>query len=156
MTAVGGREGASGAVGAPRAPCGCRRTSAASVRHGSRAFRMPSADGETTGPPGRQGLRGGAVSPARDPMKRGGSAVWAGGLKDGRGTVSTDSGALKDLAYSFSMRFEDAPGTNPEELVAAAHAGCFSMAFSAELGKAGLTPERGEARGTAGLRQTGA
>ena len=89
-------------------------------------------------------------------MKRGGSAVWAGGLKDGRGTVSTDSGALKDLAYSFSMRFEDAPGTNPEELVAAAHAGCFSMAFSAELGKAGLTPERVETRATADFGKTDA
>jgi osmotically inducible protein OsmC len=74
-------------------------------------------------------------------MKRKASAVWKGSLKDGSGTISSDSGVLKDTRYSFSTRFEDGPGTNPEELIAAAHAGCFSMAFSAELGKAGLTPE---------------
>jgi lipoyl-dependent peroxiredoxin len=74
-------------------------------------------------------------------MKRSASAVWKGDLKTGTGTMSTQSGALKDAAYSFVTRFEDKPGSNPEELIAAAHAGCFSMAFSAELGKAGLTPE---------------
>ena len=74
-------------------------------------------------------------------MKRSASALWQGGLKDGQGTVSTESGALKETPYSFGTRFEGRPGTNPEELIAAAHAGCFSMALSAELGKAGMTPE---------------
>jgi osmotically inducible protein OsmC len=74
-------------------------------------------------------------------MKRTASAIWHGGLKDGKGMVSTESGGLKQTPYSFSTRFEGQPGTNPEELIAAAHAGCFSMALSAELGKAGLTPE---------------
>jgi len=74
-------------------------------------------------------------------MKRKASAVWRGGLKEGKGTISTESGVLKETQYSFSTRFENGVGTNPEELIAAAHAGCFSMAFSAELGKAGLTPE---------------
>src|SRR3954466_367167 len=72
-------------------------------------------------------------------MQRKGSAVWKGGLKDGKGTVSTESGVLKDSQYSFSTRFEDGIGTNPEELIAAAHAGCFSMALSGQLGAAGLT-----------------
>lgn len=75
-------------------------------------------------------------------MKRKGSAVWTGGLKDGKGKVSTDSGVLDDTQYSFSTRFENGKGTNPEELIAAAHAGCFSMALSGQLGKAGLTAER--------------
>ena len=74
-------------------------------------------------------------------MERQASAVWKGGLKDGKGTISTPSGALKDTPYSFTTRFENTPGTNPEELVAAAHAGCFSMALSAQLGGAGMTPE---------------
>src|SRR5437773_7137793 len=74
-------------------------------------------------------------------MKRKASAVWRGGLKDGKGTISSESGVLKETQYSFSTRFESGTGTNPEELIAAAHAGCFSMAFSAELGNAGLTPE---------------
>lgn len=74
-------------------------------------------------------------------MKRKASAVWRGGLKDGKGTISSESGVLKETQYSFSTRFENGVGTNPEELIAAAHAGCFSMAFSAELGKAGITPE---------------
>jgi lipoyl-dependent peroxiredoxin len=74
-------------------------------------------------------------------MQRKASAVWRGGLKDGKGAISTESGVLKETQYSFSTRFENGIGTNPEELIAAAHAGCFSMAFSAELGKAGLTPE---------------
>jgi lipoyl-dependent peroxiredoxin len=74
-------------------------------------------------------------------MKRKASAVWRGGLKDGKGSISTESGVLKETQYSFSTRFENGVGTNPEELIATAHAGCFSMAFSAELGKAGVTPE---------------
>ncbi len=74
-------------------------------------------------------------------MERQASAVWKGGLKDGKGTLSAPSGVLKDTPYSFTTRFEDTPGTNPEELVAAAHAGCFSMALSAQLGGAGMTPE---------------
>ena len=75
-------------------------------------------------------------------MKRKASAVWQGGLQDGKGSISTDSGVLKDTQYSFATRFENGIGTNPEELIAAAHAGCFSMALSAELGKAGIKPER--------------
>lgn len=74
-------------------------------------------------------------------MKRSGSAVWKGGLKDGNGTVSTQSGALENARYSFGTRFEEGKGTNPEELIAAAHAGCFSMALSAQLGNAGITAE---------------
>jgi osmotically inducible protein OsmC len=74
-------------------------------------------------------------------MKRKASAVWNGGLKDGKGTISTDSGVLSETQYSFSTRFEDGIGTNPEELIAAAHAGCFSMALSGQLGRAGLTAE---------------
>jgi osmotically inducible protein OsmC len=73
-------------------------------------------------------------------MKRNASAVWKGGLKDGKGAISSDSGVLKDTQYSFSTRFENGVGTNPEELIAAAHAGCFSMALSAQLGTMGLTP----------------
>ncbi len=74
-------------------------------------------------------------------MKRKASAVWKGGLKDGTGKMSSDSGVLADTQFSFSTRFENGVGTNPEELIAAAHAGCFSMALSAELEKAELTPE---------------
>jgi osmotically inducible protein OsmC len=74
-------------------------------------------------------------------MKRKASARWNGGLKNGSGTISTASKALSDLKYSFTTRFEDAPGTNPEELIAAAHAGCFSMALSAQLSGAKLEPE---------------
>ncbi|HEY0321581.1 MAG TPA: OsmC family protein [Pyrinomonadaceae bacterium] len=74
-------------------------------------------------------------------MKRKASAVWKGGLKDGTGTISTQSGVLSDTQYSFSTRFEDGTGTNPEELIAAAHAGCFSMALSGQLGAAGMTAE---------------
>lgn len=72
-------------------------------------------------------------------MKRKGSAIWSGGLKDGRGTVSTQTGVLDNTPYSFGSRFEEGTGTNPEELVAAAHAGCFSMALSGVLGEAGMT-----------------
>lgn len=74
-------------------------------------------------------------------MKRSASAVWKGGFKDGKGTISTDSGVLSDTQYSFSARFEEGTGTNPEELIAAAHAGCFTMALSGQLGQAGLTAE---------------
>jgi len=74
-------------------------------------------------------------------MKRTATAHWTGGLKDGKGVISTQSGVLNNTQYSFSTRFENGVGTNPEELIAAAHAGCFSMALSAELGKAGMTPE---------------
>jgi osmotically inducible protein OsmC len=74
-------------------------------------------------------------------MKRNASAEWKGGLKDGKGTISTDSGVLEGTQYSFSTRFEDGKGTNPEELIAAAHAGCFSMALSGQLGNAGLTAD---------------
>jgi lipoyl-dependent peroxiredoxin len=74
-------------------------------------------------------------------MKRNASAVWKGGLKNGKGTISTESNVLSDTQYSFSTRFEQGIGTNPEELIAAAHAGCFSMALSAQLGEAGLEAE---------------
>lgn len=74
-------------------------------------------------------------------MDRKGSAAWTGGLKDGKGTVSTESGVLADAQYSFGTRFENGKGTNPEELIAAAHAGCFSMALSGQLNAAGLAPE---------------
>ncbi len=74
-------------------------------------------------------------------MDRSASAVWNGSLKEGKGTISSQSGALKAMQYSFAARFESGVGTNPEELIAAAHAGCFSMALSAELGKAGFTPD---------------
>jgi osmotically inducible protein OsmC len=72
-------------------------------------------------------------------MQRKASAVWKGGLKDGKGAVSSSSGVLNNTPYSFSTRFENTPGTNPEELIAAAHAGCFSMALSGQLGAANLT-----------------
>lgn len=75
-------------------------------------------------------------------MKRTASAAWSGDLKQGKGTVSTQSGMLKDTAYSFSTRFENGIGTNPEELIAAAHAGCFTMATAAALGRAGFTPDK--------------
>ena len=87
-------------------------------------------------------------------MKRKGSAVWRGGLKDGKGTVSTDSGVLSNTQYSFSTRFEDGKGTNPEELIAAAHAGCFSMALSAQLGNAGITAEQIQTTATVSLDKT--
>jgi len=74
-------------------------------------------------------------------MQRNASAHWSGGLKDGQGTVSSASGVLKSTPYSFSTRFESQPGTNPEELIAAAHAGCFTMALSGQLGAAGMTAQ---------------
>jgi osmotically inducible protein OsmC len=79
-------------------------------------------------------------------MKRTADAVWNGSLKDGRGTFAVGSGAIKDLKYSFKTRFEGEPGANPEELIAAAHASCFSMALSAQLGERGITPEAVETR----------
>jgi len=75
-------------------------------------------------------------------MKKTASAVWEGGLKEGKGQISTESGALKANPYGFNTRFEGQPGTNPEELIGAAHAGCFSMALSMLLGEAGFTAER--------------
>lgn len=75
-------------------------------------------------------------------IHRSGSAVWSGGLKDGKGAISTESGALKDHPYGFASRFEGVKGTNPEELLGAAHAGCFTMALSLILGEAGLTAEK--------------
>jgi osmotically inducible protein OsmC len=74
-------------------------------------------------------------------MKKTASAVWKGGLKDGIGTISTESRVLSNAPYGFKARFEGGPGTNPEELLGAAHAGCFSMALSAQLGEAKMTAE---------------
>src|SRR4051794_35979062 len=87
-------------------------------------------------------------------MKRNASALWKGSLKEGNGTISTDSGVLSDTQYSFATRFAEGKGTNPEELIAAAHAGCFSMALSSEIGKAGLTPESIRSTATVTLEQT--
>lgn len=87
-------------------------------------------------------------------MKRKASAVWNGGIKDGKGTISTGSGVLSGTQYSFSTRFEDGIGTNPEELIAAAHAGCFSMALSGQLGQAGLTAESIDTTATVTLDKT--
>ena len=79
-------------------------------------------------------------------MKKHASAVWTGSLKEGKGTISTETGVLDDAPYGFKSRFEDGPGTNPEELIGAAHAGCFSMALSAQLSGAGAPPERIETK----------
>lgn len=81
------------------------------------------------------------------------TAIWQGGLKDGKGSISTASGALKQSQYSFTTRFENGTGTNPEELLAAAHAGCFAMALSNELGKAGMVPTKLEAIATVSLEK---
>ncbi len=89
-------------------------------------------------------------------MKRKASAVWKGGLKDGKGTISTDSGVLSNAQYSFSTRFEEGKGTNPEELIAAAHAGCFSMALSGQLSTAGFTAESIETTAAVTLEKTDA
>jgi len=89
-------------------------------------------------------------------MDRTASAKWHGGLKDGKGTISTQSGVLKDSQYSFSTRFENGIGTNPEELIAAAHAGCFTMALSNELGTANLPPESIETKATVTFDRTDA
>src|SRR5271155_4816836 len=88
-------------------------------------------------------------------IKRKASAVWQGDLKSGKGNISTDSGTLKNTQYSFSARFENGVGTNPEELLAAAHAGCFTMALSAQLGGAGLTPSKLETTCTISLEKVG-
>ena len=87
-------------------------------------------------------------------MKRSGSAVWKGGLKDGSGTVSTESGVLANSPYNFSKRFENEKGTNPEELIAAAHASCFSMALSLQLANAGMKAESIDTTATVTLEQT--
>jgi osmotically inducible protein OsmC len=89
-------------------------------------------------------------------MKRKASAVWQGGLKDGKGSISTDSGVLSNTQYSFSTRFEDGIGTNPEELIGAAHAGCFSMALSGQLGNAGMTAESITTTATVTMEKTDA
>jgi osmotically inducible protein OsmC len=89
-------------------------------------------------------------------MQRTASAHWSGGLKDGKGTVSTQSGVLSASQYSFSTRFESGIGTNPEELIAAAHAGCFTMALSAQLGEAGMTAESLDTTATLTLEKTDA
>ncbi|HEY4580229.1 MAG TPA: OsmC family protein [Candidatus Acidoferrales bacterium] len=89
-------------------------------------------------------------------MVRKASAVWKGSLKEGKGVVSTDSGVLSNTQYSFSTRFEDGRGTNPEELIAAAHAGCFAMALSGQLGNAGMTAESLEVTAAITLEKTDA
>lgn len=89
-------------------------------------------------------------------MKRSASAVWSGGLKEGRGSISTESGVLNDTQYSFGTRFENGKGTNPEELIAAAHAGCFSMALSAQLANQGKTAERIQTQAAVSLLKTDA
>jgi len=84
-------------------------------------------------------------------MQKYGSAKWSGGLKDGKGQLSTESGALKDQPYGFNTRFEDAPGTNPEELIGVAHAGCFSMALSMILGEDDMVADEINTRATVTL-----
>jgi len=86
-------------------------------------------------------------------MERKASAVWSGDLKSGSGVLTAPSGVLKQTPYSFKTRFEDSPGTNPEELIAAAHAGCFAMALSLQLASAGMKPERLEATATVTLEK---
>src|SRR5690242_17658106 len=88
-------------------------------------------------------------------MQRKGSAVWQGDLKTGKGALSTDSGTLKQTQYSFSTRFENGIGTNPEELLAAAHAGCFTMALSGQLGAAGIVAQKLETTATISLEKVG-
>jgi len=82
-------------------------------------------------------------------------AVWKGGIKDGGGTISTETGVLRDAPYGFKSRFENGPGTNPEELIGAAHAGCFSMALSLMLGQAGMAPEKIETHAAVTLDKVG-
>ena len=84
-------------------------------------------------------------------IKRSASAVWSGGLKDGKGSISTQSGVLDNTQYGFNTRFENGPGTNPEELIGAAHAGCFTMALSAQLGEAGMTAQELKTEATVSL-----
>jgi osmotically inducible protein OsmC len=88
-------------------------------------------------------------------MVKNGSASWKGSLKDGNGAISTESGVLKSVPYGFKARFEDGPGTNPEELIAAAHAACYAMALSAGLGKAGFTPDSVETTAAVRLEKVG-
>src|SRR6266849_3790682 len=88
-------------------------------------------------------------------ITRTGSAAWQGGLKDGRGTISTESGALKAYPYGFASRFEGQRGSNPEELIGAAHAACFTMALSLILGEAKLTAEQMETRADVTLEKLG-
>lgn len=83
------------------------------------------------------------------------TARWEGGIKDGKGVLSTPSGALEETPYSFTDRFEEGPNTNPEELLGAAHAGCFAMALSGQLGKAGMTAERLDVTANVSLEQQG-
>ena len=89
-------------------------------------------------------------------MERSASAVWNGSLKEGKGTISSQSGALKAMQYSFGSRFAEGVGTNPEELIAAAHAGCFTMALSGQLTEAGFTPDTLETTATLTLDVHGA
>ncbi len=86
-------------------------------------------------------------------MNKTASAHWAGNLKQGKGTISTESGALKDNPYGFNTRFENQPGTNPEELIGAAHAGCFSMAFAMLLGEENFTPDSIDTQATVTLEK---
>jgi osmotically inducible protein OsmC len=88
-------------------------------------------------------------------MIKNASAVWRGGIKDGGGTISTETGVLKEAPYGFKSRFENGPGTNPEELIGAAHAGCFSMALSLMLGEAGLKPEQIDTKAAVTLEKVG-
>jgi len=88
-------------------------------------------------------------------MNRSANAVWKGGLKDGAGTVSTESGVVSNASYNFRMRFENEKGTNPEELIAAAHASCYSMALSKILGDAGMKAESISTKATVTLEQSG-
>lgn len=89
-------------------------------------------------------------------IKRSGSAVWSGGIKDGKGSISTQSGVLDNTQYGFNTRFENGPGTNPEELIGAAHAGCFTMALSGKLGEAGMTAKSLNTTATVTLEKEGA
>jgi len=88
-------------------------------------------------------------------MKRSASAHWSGGIKDGQGTITTETGVLSEAPYGFKSRFEDGPGTNPEELIAAAHAGCYSMALSLGLGNAGFTAESIDTKAVVTLAKDG-
>lgn len=88
-------------------------------------------------------------------MIKKGSAVWQGGIKDGGGTISTETGVLNQAPYGFKARFEDGPGTNPEELIGAAHAACFSMALSMMLGEADMVPQKIETEAAVTLDKTG-
>ncbi len=88
-------------------------------------------------------------------MKKSASAHWSGGIKDGQGTISTETAVLREAPYGFKSRFEDGPGTNPEELIGAAHAGCYSMALSLGLGEAGLTASSIDTKAVVSLEKDG-